>query len=311
MDNSTVRILLAAHNGETYLAAQLDSLLSQDYPHIQIILSDDNSSDATVDILARYASEYPDKITHYQSGKIFGSAQKHFMHLLAVFRDAPYIMFCDQDDLWHPDKVSKSVRHLRSIAAEHEPALVHTDLQVVDGDLTLINPSFCCHSALDGNRLALHQLLVQNVVTGCTIILNRSLAELACSVSFTDAILMHDWWLALLASACGKISFLNESTIDYRQHGNNAVGAKNVRSFSYVTARLKSNSMRAALRKTADQAAAFRKAFGGRLTPEQKRLLDAFISTRSSNIFRRDYVYLKYRLLKSGILRKIAQLLGL
>jgi len=311
MNVLNVRILLAAYNGQKFLAEQLDSLLQQDYPHIQIIVSDDGSSDTTASILESYASAHPEKIIHYRSGRRFGSAQRHFMHLLRTFYDTPYLMFCDQDDVWHPDKVSKTLHLMQQSESDSVPCLIHTDLRVVNGQLEPISDSFCAHSGINGHRLSLNQLLVQNVVTGCTVMINRPLAELACRESSDEDMLMHDWWLALLASCCGKIRFLEEATIDYRQHGSNAVGAKNVHSPAYLLNRLRSNSMRKALKKTSTQAKAFRETFCDRLSKSQLELLDAFITTKDANIFKRDYLYLKYKLLKSGLIRKFAQLLGL
>ena len=125
----------------------------------RLILSDDGED--TAPILQEYADKYPDKITHYRSGRRFGSAQKHFMHLLEQFGgQADYIMFSDQDDVWHPDKVRLTLRLMEQ--AETDPALpvlVHTDLRVVDGQLHEMDPSFQHYSGLDGHRLALEQLL--------------------------------------------------------------------------------------------------------------------------------------------------------
>ena len=212
-----VCILLAAYNGAAYIRQQIDSILQQDYPNIQLVLSDDGSQDGTQEILAEYEAKYPDRVIWHQSGKRFGNAQTHFMHLLRTFHDAPYIMFSDQDDVWHPDKVSKTLEKMREIeTVSTVPALVHTDLRVVDQDLNVKAQSFCEYSNINGNRLKLNQLLVQNVVTGCTVMVNRALAELSCAEISEDAIIMHDWWIALLAAACGTIGFLNETTIDYR-----------------------------------------------------------------------------------------------
>ena len=109
MSNQSVLILLATHNGESYIRPMIDSVLAQDHADLRIIVSDDNSTDGTPAILTEYANTHPDKITHYRSDKRFGSAQKHFMHLLEQFHDQPYIMFCDQDDVWHTDKVEKTL----------------------------------------------------------------------------------------------------------------------------------------------------------------------------------------------------------
>ena len=307
-----VTILLAAYNGSGFISQQIDSILRQSFPSFRLILSDDGSTDGTAQLLERYARQYPDKITHYRSGLRFGCAQAHFMHLLGQFQDTPYLMFCDQDDVWHPDKIEKTLAKMRSLETDPAvPALVHTDLRVVDSALGELSPSFCKLSNIDGSRTALNQLLVQNVVTGCTVMLNRALAVLACEVPAPESMLMHDWWLAILASAAGKVGFLQEATVDYRQHGGNTVGAKNTRSPAYIRFRLGNVSMRKSLQGAADQANAFLKLYGHRLNTEQTALLLAFISTRDKNLLQRDWIYLRYNLIKSGTARKCAQLLGL
>ena len=239
-----ILILLAAYKGGRFIRPMVDSILAQDVGGWRLILSDDGED--TAPILQEYADKYPDKITHYRSGRRFGSAQKHFMHLLEQFGgQADYIMFSDQDDVWHPDKVRLTLRLMEQ--AETDPALpvlVHTDLRVVDGQLHEMDPSFQHYSGLDGHRLALEQLLVQNVVTGCTMMINRSLARLACRPVGEGDMLMHDWWLALIAAAMGRAVFLDRATIDYRQHGGNVVGAKDPRSAGYVLQKLKGGAVR-------------------------------------------------------------------
>lgn len=311
MGEARVSVLLATYNGQAYIRQMIDSVLWQDYENIQIILSDDGSSDDTPRILAEYANRYPDKIRHYRSNTRFGCAQKHFMHLLTVFQDATYIMFCDQDDLWHKDKVSKTLKKMRQLEnGEDIPAMVHTDLRVVDDSLEEISPSFWKYSNLDGTRLALNQLLVQNVVTGCTMMINRPLAELAAR-DIPDEIIMHDWWLALIASVCGRTGCLPEPTIDYRQHGSNSVGAKDVHSANYLWHRLTSASMRNALLGNAKQAGALLNFYQEYMTEEQVAVILAFIKAQSSSLLVRDYLYIKHGLLKYGFIRKSAQLIGL
>ena len=312
MNKSKVLILLAAYNGKDYIRQMITSVLRQTYRNFKLVLSDDGSSDGTVQILEEYAQSNPDRVIHYRSGQHFGSAQKHFMHLLSCFHNEPYIMFCDQDDIWHPDKIEKTLAMMTQTEMDAEtPALVHTDLRVVDGEGRQIAPSFCTHSAIDGKRLQMNQLLVQNVVTGCTVMINRSLAVLASRSVDTDAMLMHDWWLALLASCCGTAAFLDEATIDYRQHGMNSVGAKNVRSLRYRLDRLLSEGMRQSLDSAAVQAVEFLRVYGNDLSDAQKEVLDAFGSIRGASVIRRNGVYLKYGLLKKGLTRVCAQLLGL
>ena len=123
--------------------------------------------------------------------------------------------------------------------------------------------------------------------------------------------MMHDWWIALLAACCGKAAFLNEATIDYRQHGNNAVGAKNVRSFAFLWKRLRSRQMRRSILDAIRQAEVFAEVYGDVLNEEQKELIAAFVQTGQVGFFKRNQIYVRYGLLKNGFTRVAAQLLGL
>ena len=136
-----ILILLAAYKGGRFIRPMVDSILAQDVGGWKLILSDDGED--TAPILQEYADRYPDRITHYRSGRRFGSAQKHFMHLLEQFGDqADYVMFCDQDDVWHPDKVRLTLWLMEQVETDPSlPVLVHTDLRVVDGQLREMDPS--------------------------------------------------------------------------------------------------------------------------------------------------------------------------
>lgn len=305
-----VLILLATYNGKKYIRAMINSIIAQDYSDWNLVLSDDGSTDCSADILDEYASKYPNKITHYRSGQKFGNAQSHFMHLLSTHHDAPYIMFCDQDDIWHSDKVSKTLQRMKEIEETDTPCLVHTDLMVVDGELNKISDSFCKHSKLDGNRLKLNQLLVQNVVTGCTMMINKALAELSCEKPLPKEALMHDGWIALICSVFGKSAFLNEPTIDYRQHGNNSVGAKDATSLPYLFERFKSKAMKNSLKNAAVQAKAFIDTFGDRIPGEKKIIIEDFAKTANCSMLKRNKIFIKHRLFKCGAIRIIAQFIG-
>lgn len=304
-----ITVLLATYNGSKYIGQMIDSVLAQDYDDFHLILSDDGSKDDTARILEEYACAYPNKITHYRSGMRFGNAQDHFMHLLMQFHDAPYIMFCDQDDYWHPDKISKTLKKMQEVEASGKPAMVHTDLRVVDGNLNEMDASFMHFSKLQGDRLALHQLLVQNVVTGCTMMINKKLAEMACTHLPQGNILMHDWWLALIASAVGNTGYLDEATIDYRQHGGNVVGAKNTRSAAYILKKIRNDGVRSAMAQTYAQAKVFEDCFGAMLDSKTRQTVQAYAAMSHKNGMARRIHYLKYGFLKCGIHRIVAQLI--
>lgn len=304
---STVRILLATYNGEKYISEMIESILAQDFTDWQLVLSDDGSRDATVSILEDYAGKYPDRIIHYRSGLHFGNAQGHFLHLLNRFPDAPYLMFCDQDDIWHKDKVSGTLQKMKEIEEPGVPAVVHTDLRVVDGQLREMAPSFLEYSGISGQRVQLKHLLVQNVVTGCTMMVNRSLAELANAHMPEGKILMHDWWLAMVGAAMGKIGFLDQATIDYRQHGNNTVGAKDTKSISYIMKKIRNDGVRKAMELTYEQAEVFLNAFGELMEPEQRKMVADYAALKDCGALARKVGFLKGGYYKYGLQRIIAQ----
>ena len=306
---SLVTILLAAFKGNEYVPAMIDSILAQDCDDWFLVLSDDGED--TCGLLDSYAAAHPDRITHYRSGQRFGSSQKHFMHLLCRFgEDAPYTMCCDQDDVWHPDKVRKTLALMEKTEAEtgaDVPLMVHTDLRVVDAQLGEIAPSFLAFSRLDGKRLAFNELLVQNVVTGCTVMVNRALIRLAVPAADLPQMMMHDWWVALIAAAFGRAVFLPEATMDYRQHGKNVVGAKNAGSLTYLKSRLNGQYVKKMRDDTIVQTAAFMKIYGDRMDEERKKLCCAMTGLASHGKLWRMRTLCRSRLWKNTLPRKAGQ----
>ena len=235
-----VEILLATFNGEPYLSEQLDSILSQDTQNWHLTASDDGSSDRTVEILDAYAQTYPKKITRVVSGRQFHNARDHFFWLMEQC-GGDYIQFCDQDDVWHPDKLrllQEAMEEAEAVYGADMPLLVFSDQAVVDKNLKLIAPSLMVFQQQDPRALDYRNLLYQNVVSGCAMAVNRPLAKLAAGCTDTQQVIMHDWWLALTAARFGKMVYVDRATIDYRQHGNNSVGAKNVRSPAFLIYKL-------------------------------------------------------------------------
>lgn len=305
-----VVILLAAYNGEQYINTMIDSIIAQDYPNWHLVLSDDGSTDRTCSILQSYADKMTEKITFYRSGIRFGRPEKHFMHLLKVFHDSPYIMFCDQDDYWHPDKVRKTYEKMRTVEKDkNTPTMVHTDLRVVDAELATIHDSFMKMSGISGDRMKVQQLLAQNVVTGCTMMVNQALAELGTRNIPDAGIPMHDWWLALLAASCGDVGYLNEATIDYRQHGKNSVGAKNIHSPRHILQQLKNRRMQRSIHGTYLQAAAFLNNFDQVLPKDAYKTIKRYAAMENENWIARRFILIRYGFWKASLPRKIGQLI--
>jgi len=232
-----IEILMATYNGEKYLRPQINSILRQSFTDWRLIIRDDCSTDGTVAIIQEYQEQYPDKIVFLQADVPSGSAQNNFFQLIKYWQHhgiADYIMFSDQDDVWLPSKVQSSLDKIQQMEQQYGkeiPLLLHTDLTVVGIDLKIINPSLFAMQNMDAMRNKLNNILVQNIVTGCTMMVNKSLLDMVRKIP--QHAVMHDMWLALIASTFGQIGFIDESTVLYRQHASNTVGAMNVKTLKF------------------------------------------------------------------------------
>lgn len=215
-----VAILLSTYNGAAFLAEQLDSLIAQTHPNWVIYASDDGSSDATLEILAEYRKRLGDDRLVVFEGPHRGFAA-NFLSLLAREEiHSPYFAFCDQDDLWMPERLELGLRWMRTVP-QNKPALFCSRTQLVDenGEPLGLSPRFrrppCFANAL-----------VQSLAGGNTMLFNRSTRELLCKTRSTDHIVAHDWWAYIVVSGCGgEIAYTPQPTIGYRQHGNNIIGS--------------------------------------------------------------------------------------
>ena len=309
----SVAIMMAVYNGARYLSEQIDSLLNQTYSNWILYVRDDGSNDESQVIIDKYVKENPDRIVSLTALGLEGGGSKE--NFAAIFNwvssntNHSYFMFCDQDDIWVPNKIELELKACRIAEMKKEgPVLVHTDLRVVDSNLNTLGDSFIAYRALDPGKKDLRHLLIQNNITGCTMLWNRELSEL---ISFpTSESAMHDWWVALVACCFGEVVFLEKPTINYRQHGGNVVGATNVNSLRFVIDRLVSNNrVRQTLRASLSQAESFIQEYSSRLSPEQLKCISSFVDIRGKGKLSRIYRVLKGRYLKQGPVQIIGELL--
>ena len=221
-----IAVLLATYNGETYIKELLDSLINQTFQDFVCYIHDDGSTDRTIEIVEEYSIQYPERfrILDYPPT---GAAKANFMSLLKQISE-PYAMFCDQDDVWNQEKIEISYKAIRKAEKRYpgQPILCFGDMKVVDSQLNTIDMSFFKYTGLDPNRTELRQLLVENVVAGCTTIMNQKLYSSASELKEYSHIQMHDLWIALVAAATGKIIYINRPLLLYRQHESNVKGAE-------------------------------------------------------------------------------------
>lgn len=243
---STVAILLATYNGEQFLREQLDSLLNQTYKEWICYVHDDGSTDRTLDILEEYAHVNKGKFVLLDYAKTRG-AKNNFMSLIAYASKnvaADYFMFCDQDDVWLNNKINLSLEKIQEEemrSGKEKPILAFSDLYVVDAQLNIISDSFFKYGKKKLKHLDIYHLISENLAPGCCMIINKRLCKMAALYDEEEwhYIEMHDWWCILIAALCGKVTYLSDSTIQYRQHEKNSIGAKDKSSKSHFILRIK------------------------------------------------------------------------
>ena len=292
-----IEVLLATYNGARFLREQLDSILEQTYKPLRVTASDDGSQDESVAILAEYAARHPARVRLLPYLQPQGSAPANFLQLMHA-ATADSVCFADQDDVWLPGKVARSMRAMVQLEERYgaaTPLLVFTDLRVVDRDLKPLAASMWQHMKLrPGSAQRLERLLGQTVVTGCTMLLNRPLLQLA--QRMPPAATMHDRWIALLAACMGHTACVDEPTVLYRQHDRNVVGAvAQDGSAAAVAGRIADSSGRCAERLRSEaQAEALLRIHGQEMPVAVRMKLEAYLeSGRSPNALRRLWLTLR------------------
>ncbi len=210
-----VSIALATYNGERFLRGQLDSLIGQSYRRLEIVVCDDDSSDGTRKILAEYQEKHPRLFRIYCNNGNIGYI-KNFERA-ANLCEGRFIAFCDQDDVWDPQKIETLVNRIGRYA------LIHSDAVLIDEAGVLISSSYSRYSGKNVRPTGFIDLLMNNGVTGCTCLFRKEI--LAIAGRFPEK-LPHDHWIALVAHENGGIAYIPERFTLYRQHSWNRFGAK-------------------------------------------------------------------------------------
>ena len=303
ISKTSIAILMATYNGEHFLQEQIESILGQSFSDWSIFIHDDGSIDGTNRIIDRYVENYPGKINRID-GKTTGSAKNNFFYLMNQV-EASYYMFCDQDDIWMDKKIETTWERMKNIEKKDRPSLVFTELSVVSQDKTLLAESMSKYQNLDCTKLSINHIIIQNVVTGCTMMVNRRLRDMMISTTNIENIRMHDWWAGVIAAAFGEISFVEEPTIWYRQHDDNSVGAQNDNSVEYQINRVKNKeSMRYSLELTRMQAKEAVEVFH---LPKE-HIISQYANCMNMGKIKRLVFYFKNGILKTGIARLLGQI---
>ena len=307
-----IAILLSTYNGAKFLKQQLDSLFAQSYTSFKLFVRDDGSQDNTLDILQSYDVKQLPLNTNIGIINSFVT----LLNYTIKKSEFDYFMFCDQDDVWCADKVEKTLNKMLHMEATYGniPTLVHTDLEVVDESLKTIASSMWRYNYILPNKNAFSRLLIQNTITGNTVMINRALAEKCLTIP--NGAIMHDWWLGLVASQFGKIGFIEKPTIKYRQHQNNNIGIKkfkfnfyfSLKSLRYYLLRSPRSYLQS-LKPNIDQARCFLQTYRSELDDDCTKLLQDFILLPKKNFFMRKIIIIKHKLFKNSVINNIYLLL--
>lgn len=201
-----ISICIASFNGEKYIYDQIESILKQLGDNDEIIISDDSSTDHTLDIISKFNDC---RIKTFIKNK-FHSPIYNFENAIRQTK-GEYIFLCDQDDIWLPNKIEVMKKYLK------EYSLVVSDCCIVDSNLKIIEDSFF---RLNNSGSGFWKNLYKNSYIGCCMAFRKEVLDYI--LPFPKKIPMHDIWIGLMTELNGKVYFINEPLIFYRRHGNNA-----------------------------------------------------------------------------------------
>lgn len=217
-----IDVLMATYNGEKYLREQMDSILEQSFGDFRLLVSDDGSTDGTREILNEYVGK-DSRVVVFLQNKNLGST-KNFEFLMRKV-ESECFMFSDQDDVWQKDKLQKSIDKMK----EEDCDLVYSDLEVVSEDLDMLHKSYWKLKGFEKKVKRYNHfesLYLNNYVTGSTMLVKSKWLEKILPLPDKSKFILHDYWTALVVSKFGKMAYVDEPLLKYRQHLDNRIGSK-------------------------------------------------------------------------------------
>ncbi len=312
-----ITIIMAVYNGQEYIREQLESLKDQTYTEWRLVIRDDRSSDKTAEIVKKFSDEVEQEVIFKVNEKPSGSAKNNFALLINDAKESDYVMFCDQDDIWKKDKIEITFNKMKQAEERYGrdfPLLVHGDVEVIDENGNINADSMFEMSHINADS-KLSQILIQNHVTGCTMMCNKKLIAGISEYASSEYIIMHDYLAALYASVFGKIEVIKKPLLSYRQHSGNSVGAKNNNNPVYLLKRLANGrkSYKEAMETSRNQVKFFVEIYREELAAEkyceEYELMSGYASLGSRAKLYRIMFYKKNHIWKNGTIRKIMQVI--
>lgn len=304
IDNQRLAVLLGYYNGNLYLKEQLLSVLNQSHSNLNVFISDDGSIDQIdVDGLGLTAEQL-EKV-HVSLHTQNSGFTRNFLNLLHLVDDGfSFFAFCDQDDIWHDDKLERAVKTLAEYP-ESKPLLYCSRTEITDQSgqqITGLSPLF-------SRKKTFSNALVQNVGGGNTMVFNRTARELIINSSLDIEVVSHDWWCYQVVTGAGGVTYYDrEPTLRYRQHSKNVVGKNNHLKARLARAR---GLLSGKFRKWNDINVHALWKNRHLLTIENRRILFFFKKARNSGLIRRVYYFLRSGVFRQTMLGNLALFIGI
>lgn len=231
--------LICSHNGINFINDQVNSILNQTSSIDFLYIFDFNSTDGTREIIVEISKNNPKVFAQFYNYALGAkhSFFKAFEYIINISRNEDYIFISDQDDVW----VSTKVEILKSEILKHNDEtflLLFHDVMIASSNLEVISNSFYTDGQfLIPRDLTIDRLMLSNCIIGHTMVVSRNLLSMVVENANADQYLMHDWTIALYASALGKIIFIPLKLSFYRQHAKNLIGAHGEQNIKSIIAK--------------------------------------------------------------------------
>lgn len=297
-----IGILLCTYNGEKYLDVQLRSIANQTYKNWRIFASDDGSTDRTIEILKVARRLYGEDRLDIFEGPKQGPTENFLSLIRLMHQECDYFAFCDQDDIWYENKLSRALNFLGS-SPSSLPVLYCSSSSYISE-----SGSFIQNSYIFQNSPSFRNALVQSIAGGNTMIFNQAVANLLASTPICKGLVAHDWWTYILVTAfSGKVYYDPIPSVYYRQHSealvgeNQSIKAKITRIRKLLDGKYKSWNIKNLETLTF---------FSEKLSAENQRVLAHFKKIRSKYIILRLHAYIYAGVRRQTFMGNLALFIG-
>lgn len=282
-----ISVAIATYNGEKYIEKQLNSIINQSLLVDEIIIVDDNSNDHTTDIIKSFKAKN-NKIKLIKNTINLGHIPSFKLAIQSCKYD--FVLLCDQDDIWNFEKVEISYKEIIKFSDTNKPIIIFSDLLVIDNFDRIIFKSFWDYHNFKISDLTFKKALFFNVVTGCTIMMNKFMKDQI--LLMPENILMHDHWIYMIALSLGNFFYIDKPLVKYRSHNNTVTTKNRISMLQKISNILNSNYRKNYLIENINQAILFKKIYQDQLNEKNINELNYFINIKNKPFFQKKlYVF--------------------